>query len=103
MVGADWGSSDDYGKQFLARLILLAVLALGVRYVMRFNLLGCFLVVAGTSLVAGAAELLAQPDSFYHANGYVVLGALLLLFVWPLAAWGMRGSADAASAPDLIT
>ena len=103
VVGGDWASPGDYGKQFLARLILLAVLALGVRYLMRFNVLGCFLVVAGTSLVAGAAELLAQPDSFYRANGYVVLGALLLLFTWPLVAWGMRGSANALAAPDLTS
>jgi hypothetical protein len=54
---------------------------------MRFNLLGCFLVVAGISLFGGTAELLAQPNSFYHANGYAVLLALCLLFAWPLATW----------------
>ncbi len=57
---------------------------------MRFNLLGCFLVIAGTSLVTGAAELLAQPDAFYRANGYVVLIVLFLLFAWPMAAWRMK-------------
>jgi hypothetical protein len=60
---------------------------------MRFNILGCFLVVASTSLVSGAAELLGQPDSFYRANGYVVLLALVSLFAWPLAAWRLRSSA----------
>src|SRR2546429_7232554 len=58
---------------------------LGVRFVMRFNLLGCFLVVAGTALVSGASELLAQPDAFYGRNGYAILLALALLFAWPLA------------------
>jgi hypothetical protein len=96
LVGGGWGSPADLAKQFLARLILLAVLAFGVRFVMRFNLLGCFLVVAGTSLVSGAAELLAQPDAFYRANGYAVLLALLLLFAWPLVAPRTRRSVPSA-------
>lgn len=87
LVGGDWGSPADFLKQCVARLIVLGVLVFGVRRVMRFNLLGCFLVVAGTSLFGGVAELLAQPNSFYRANGYAVLLALCLLFTWPLAAW----------------
>ena len=87
VVGGSWGSPADFVKQFLTRLILLGILVFGVRCVMRFNLLGCFLVVAGTSLVTGAAELLAQPDLFYRGNGYSVLLMLALLFGWPLAAW----------------
>jgi len=93
LTGGSWGSPADLSKQFLARLILLSVIVLGVRYVIRFNILGCFLVVAGISLLGGAAELLAQPDSFYRANGYAVLLALVLLFGWPFAAWRMSGSA----------
>jgi len=90
VVGGSWGSPADFAKQFLARLILLGVLVFGVRYIMRFNLLGCFLIIAGTSLFGGAAELLAQPNAFYHRNGYAVLLVLILVFVWPLAAWRMR-------------
>ncbi len=90
VVGGSWGSPADFAKQFLARLILLGVLVFGARFVMRFNLLGCFLVVAGTSLASGAAELLAQPDTFYHRNGYGILLMLILLFLWPLAAWRLN-------------
>ena len=96
LVGGGWGDPADLGKQFLARLILLAVLAFGVQYVMRFNVLGCFLVVAGISLFAGAAELLAQPDSFYRMNGFAVLLMLVLLFAWPLASWRLRRATTAA-------
>jgi membrane protease YdiL (CAAX protease family) len=92
LVPGSWGSPADLAKQFLAHLILLSVLTFGVCKLMRFNLLGCFLVVAGTSLLEGAAELLGQPDSFYHANGYVILLPLGLLFCWPLAVWQMRNS-----------
>jgi hypothetical protein len=95
LVGGGWGSPADFAKQFLARLILLGVLAFGVQRVTRFNILGCLLIVAGTSLFGGAAELLAQPDSFYRANGYAVLLMLVLLFAWPFAAWRMR-TANAA-------
>jgi membrane protease YdiL (CAAX protease family) len=92
LVPGSWGSPADLAKQFLAHLILLSVLTFGVCKLMRFNLLGCFLVVAGTSLLEGAAELLAQPDSFYRSNGYAILLPLGLLFCWPLAVWRMRNS-----------
>jgi hypothetical protein len=102
LVGGSWGSPADFGKQFLARLILLGILVFGVRLVMRFNLLGCFLVVAGTSLVTGAAELLAQPDTFYRGNGYAVLGVLVLLFAWPLAAWRMNSGNEPGPGTDFV-
>jgi membrane protease YdiL (CAAX protease family) len=92
LVPGSWGSPADLAKQFLAHLILLSVLTFGVSKLMRFNLLGCFLVVAGTSLLEGAAELLGQADSFYRANGYAILLPLGLLFCWPLAVWRMRNS-----------
>ena len=101
LVGGGWGSLADLAKQFLAQVIFLGVLVMGVRFVMRFNLLGCFLVVAGTSLFSGAAELLAQPNPFYHANGYVVLLMLVLLFAWPLAAW--RFSSTSLTGPSAAT
>lgn len=104
-AGGGWGTPADFFKQFVAQLIVLGVLVFGVRRVMRFNLLGCFLVVAGTSLLGGIVELLSQPNSFYRANGYAVLLALCLLFAWPLAAWrfgtptlGAEGSGSGVNA-----
>ncbi|HYL85845.1 MAG TPA: CPBP family intramembrane glutamic endopeptidase [Candidatus Angelobacter sp.] len=93
LVGGGWSSPADFAKQFLARLILLGVLVVGVRRVMRFNLLGCFLVVAGTSLFAAAAELLVQPNAYYRSNGYAVLLALVALYAWPLASWRLKSQA----------
>jgi hypothetical protein len=98
IVGSGWGSPGDLATGFLGQLIALGVLVLGVRYVMRFNVLGFFLLVAGTSLFSGGVELVSQPDSFYRANGYVVLLALVLLFAWPFVVWRMRGRAIAAGA-----
>jgi membrane protease YdiL (CAAX protease family) len=96
LVGGSWGGGADFAKQSLAQIILLGALVFGVRRVMRFNLLGCFLVVAGLSLSAGAGELLAQPDAFYRANGYVVVAGLILLFTWPLAVWRLQSSGAVA-------
>jgi hypothetical protein len=62
--------------------------------VVRFNLLGYFLVVTGTSLLAAAAKLVSQPDTFYQGNAYAVLVILAGLLVWPLAA--MRGASEEA-------
>src|SRR6266852_3372887 len=93
LTGGNWGSAADLAQGFLTQFIQLAVFAFGVRYVMRFNILGCFLIIAGTSLFGGAAELLSQPVSFYRANGYAILLVLVLLFAWPCVTWRMRGSA----------
>ena len=45
-VVTSWGSPADFLKQFLASAILLAVVVFGMRRVVRFNLLGLFLIVA---------------------------------------------------------
>jgi hypothetical protein len=97
----NWGTPADLAKQFLTQLILLSVVVFGVRYVVRFNLLACFLVVAGTSLLGGAAELLSQPNPFYRTNGYAVLAALALLFAWPLVSWRIGDSRILSTTPDL--
>jgi hypothetical protein len=96
LVGGSWGSPADFVQRLLAQFIVLSIVALGVRYILGFNILGCFLVVAATSLLGGASELLSQPDSFYRADGYGVLVALALLFAWPFLAWRMGDSAKVA-------
>jgi hypothetical protein len=87
VMPGNWGSPADFAKQWAAELILLTVLVLGVRYVMRFNIFGCFLTIGVIALASGAAELLGQPDRFYRLNGYGVVTALILLLAWPLAMW----------------
>jgi hypothetical protein len=95
-VGTAWGTPADFAKQFVAGALLLGLLIFGITRVVRFNLLGCFLVVAGTSLLAAAAKLISQPDTFYRGNGYAVLLMLAGLLAWPLAAWSMRGAREEA-------
>jgi Type II CAAX prenyl endopeptidase Rce1-like len=87
LIPSNWGNPADFAKQWAAELILLSVLVFGVRYVMRFNILGCFLLLAITTLGVDAAELLGQPEHFYRMNGYAVLVALVTLLAWPFLAW----------------
>lgn len=90
LVGGNWGTPADFAKQFITRLILLAVLAAGVRWVMRFNILAAFLVAACTGLLGAASELLSQPNHFYRANGIALVAFLVLLLGWPLLSWRMK-------------
>jgi hypothetical protein len=92
LTGSSWGNATDFAIKFLGEAILLGVLVFGVRRIMRFNVLGCLLVVACLSLVGAAAQLLGQPDAFYRTNGYAVVLIMGLLLAWPLAAWRMRAS-----------
>jgi hypothetical protein len=92
LAGSEWGNGADFAKQFLAGAILLAVVVLGVRRIIRFNVLGCLLIVACMALVGSGSQLLAQPDAFYRANGYAVILAMVALLAWPLLAWRMRAA-----------
>jgi hypothetical protein len=89
------GSPADFAKGFLLALVNVAVIWWGVTRVVRFNLLGCFLVAVATSLLDAAMQLFRQPAEFYRLNGYIVAVALLASLAWPLAAW--RSSLSNAS------
>jgi hypothetical protein len=82
-----WGSPADFVKQWVASAILLAVVVFGVMRVVRFNLLGYFLVMVVSALLSGGVELLSQPNGFYHAQGVACLVVLAGMVLWPLAAW----------------
>lgn len=88
-----WGSAADFLKQFLASLLLLAIAVFGIRTVVRFNILGLFLIAVCSALLGDAVGLLAQPDAFYRRNGYLILVALIVLLAWPLFMWRLRNTA----------
>jgi len=91
-----WGAPADFVKQFLELLIIFTVVVFGIRRIVRFNLLGCFLILACTALLGSALDLVAQPDSFYRANGYAVLTALAALLAWPLILWRLDNRKSSA-------
>jgi membrane protease YdiL (CAAX protease family) len=91
---SDWGNAGDFLKQLLGSLVVLSVVVFGIRRVVRFNLLGCFLLVASVSLLTGVWGLLSQADSFYRAQAYWILGVLIALLAWPAVAWRMGSRRD---------
>jgi len=66
--------------------------------IIRYNLLAYFLLVAALLLLSAGTSLVAQPNAYLRSNGMIVLGALALLLLWPLAAW-LRGCGNPASLP----
>jgi hypothetical protein len=94
-TGANWHDPMDVAKKMIFGAVWIAVIDLAVRYVIRFNVLGYFLILAGVALLGGVGEMLRHPDYFYRANGYGVLMGMLILYGWPLVAW-QRGGAEKA-------
>lgn len=92
---ANWRDPMDVARIMVIAAVWIGVIDLAVRYVIRFNVLGYFLILAGLSLLAGAGEMLRHADYFYQANGYGVVAALVVLFGWPLVAW-RRGEGEKA-------
>ena len=86
LVG-DWGNGADFTRQLITRGVLLGAVWWGTQRLVRFNLLGYFLVAALTSLMTGAGNLLIQPNAFYRANGIAVVAAAALFAAWPLWEW----------------
>ncbi len=87
---SNWGSTGDFLQQFVGTVIVLGVVVFGIRRIARFNMLGWFLVIACTSLLGGAIELLSQPNRFYQMQGYIVAAAMALLLLWPLMTWRLK-------------
>jgi hypothetical protein len=94
LIAPRWGSAGDLLQNAVAGWVVLALIWWGAQCVVRFNLLGYFLVAMLTSLVVAAAELLRQPNSYLRGNGWVIVAAAVLLLLWPLAAWNRRAPGD---------
>jgi membrane protease YdiL (CAAX protease family) len=66
---------------------VIVVVWLSVKHIVRFNVLGYFLLAAMTEFISGAVELLAQPNAYFRANGYAVIAFAIALLAWPLFSW----------------
>ncbi len=98
MLGG-WGNGADFLRQFALYAVMIAFCWWGISKVVRFNLLGYFLLLAVISLVGGAVPLLQQPNSYLRTNGIAVVAALALLVLWPLVAWRRAATSANSSSP----
>jgi hypothetical protein len=69
----------DFGKNFVVAALQLGFLCFLVTRVLRFNLLGYFLVAATVALVSAAVELGRQPVEFYRLNAGLCAAAIAAL------------------------
>jgi hypothetical protein len=91
---SNWHDPMDVLKKMVIGAVWIAVIGLAVRHVIRFNVLGYFLILASLALLGGAAEMLKNPDRFYQLNGYALVVALIGLIAWPAVAWAAHGGGD---------
>ena len=86
-----WGSAGDFIQTAGFGFLELAVIWCGARYLVRFNLLGYFLLTMLLILSPAIGELIQQPNTYYRVNSAVLIGAVAFLLVLALAGW--RGAA----------
>ncbi len=95
------GSAGEFAQKAFAIFAGLMFVWWGAQRLVRFNLLGYFLVAMVLSLVPAAAELLRQPNSFYRANGWAVIAMLAALLLWPVAAWQWKKQVPTSGGPGI--
>jgi hypothetical protein len=80
-------SPTAFFREAFVHLVTVLVLWFGVTRLGRFNVLGYFLLAAMLSLIPSSVELLHQPNSYFHANGYAVVAFAIAILAWPLMRW----------------
>ena len=90
---SDPGSAADFARQFLIGLIAVTIIWWAIVRVLRFNLLGYFLIFASLTLLGAGSELYIQPNSVLRRAGVVSFAALAVMLLWPLVAWRRSGTA----------
>jgi hypothetical protein len=82
-----WGSAGDFVQSAILGFLELAVIWLGARYLVRLNFLAYFLVAMMVLLSSAIDDLMRQPNTYYRANGVILITAVAILVVLPLIWW----------------
>lgn len=81
-----WGSAGEFFQNSLLKFVEFAVLWLGIRYVVKLNFLGYFLLGIVLSLSPAIDALIRQPNLYYRTNGVILIAAVAFLLAMP-AVW----------------
>ena len=87
LVAGNVATPGAYFREAAFHLVTAAVLWFGVTQIVRFNAMGYFLLGAMVTLVPGSVDLLKQPNTYFHANGEIVVAFALAVLAWPLIYW----------------
>ena len=87
LLATNAATPGTFMQEAAFHIAIFAALWLSVKHIVRFNVLGYFLLAAMTALVPDAIELLAQPNAYFRANGYAVIVFAIALLAWPLMFW----------------
>jgi hypothetical protein len=79
-------------REAAVHLVVIFILWYGVTRIVRFNVLGYFLLAAMLALIPSALGLLQQPNPYFHANAYAVMAFAIGILAWPFVRW-QRGAA----------
>jgi membrane protease YdiL (CAAX protease family) len=87
LMATNVATPGAFFREAVFHLVAVAALWYGVARIVRFNVLGYFLLSAVIALVPAAIELLEQPNPYLHANGFAVAGIAVAIVAWPLLRW----------------
>jgi hypothetical protein len=90
-------NGPDFAKHLLLAGVQLGVVWFFVTRVVRFNLLGYYLLAASAPLIGSAIEMFRQPVFFYRLNGAVCVVGLGMLFGLGVLLSRSAGAAAGAS------
>lgn len=84
LMATNVATTGAFFREAAFNLVVVTAVWFGVTRIVRFNMLGYFLLAATAALVPGAIELMEQPNPYFHVNGYAVFAFALAMLIWPL-------------------
>ena len=92
LMTSNVATSASFLREASVHLVVVLVLWYGVTRIVRFNVLGYFLLAALLALIPTAIGLLREPNSYFHASGYAVVAFAIGVLAWPLMRWKRRAT-----------
>jgi hypothetical protein len=93
LLAANVATPGSFLRDAAFHLVAIIAIWFGVTRIVRFNVMGYFLLAAIVALAPGAMEMLDQPNPYFHANGYVVIAFALAVLAGPLIHWRRNATA----------